>query len=162
MRIPLRKSMIMASFLALLTGCPEQIEVENEDAEILEVFAPEQFDANKLSVEYTILDAEGDDQELVVEICEEGGSACGIPFQGSGSDGVTFVPTAPAGSVQRHRYVWDVGCGRVVGDDILETASDASYIARIAPKSDPASATESEPFILSDLGFSETLECAPR
>lgn len=162
MRIPLRKSMIMAACLVFLAGCTEQIEVENRDAEIQEIFEPQLLDENRLSIDYTILDAEGDDQELIVEICEEGGSACGIPFQGNGSDGVTFVPTAPAGSVQTHRYVWDVGCGRVAGEEILDTSSDVTYIARISPKSDPASVTESAPFILSQLGFGETLECPPR
>lgn len=148
--------------LILLTGCPVQIEVDNNVAEIDEVRAPERLDEHRLAVEYTILDEEGDDQELTVEICLEGEAECGIPFQGNGSDGLTFVPTAPAGTLQLHRYVWDVGCGRVVGEDVIASDLSATYVARISVQGQPDSATTSEAFILSDLGFSESVECPAR
>lgn len=149
--------------ITAIAGCSEQIVVADEPAELPDAPAASWLDDGLVALDFTLRDDEGDDQDLRVEICEgtssEDASRCGFPFQGPGSDGVDFVPTAPAGQVIPHRFVWDVGCGRVGAGEVFASALDASYVARVTVLDDNGASKVSAPFTLTELGATQLGAC---
>ena len=155
----LRAALLLLLTTLALAGCTEQIEVANAAAQIVSVDEIAALPTQEVSVTYDITDEEGDDQQLSMEVCEADGSACGLPFQGKYSDGVTFVPTAPARSIQTHKFTWDAGCGRVVEGQLVETQLETSYIFRLGILKRPETIQESTPFTLSELGLMALPDC---
>lgn len=147
----------LASSVALIAGCGEQIEVPNQPA-VVAVTGVELTAAQLVDVRYTLADAEGDDQELRVQICESPGlTRCATPFQGQGSDGASFVNTAPRGEVVQHIFRWDIGCGRLGESGTIASELERPYVARVAVEG--GELVDSEQFTLSGLGVTALPPC---
>ncbi len=143
-------ALTLALILALVAGCGEQIEVPNQPA-VVAVTGLELTAAQLVDVRYTLSDAEGDDQELRVQICEAPGlTRCATPFQGQGSDGASFVNTAPRGEVVQHIFRWDIGCGRLGESGTIASELERPYVARVAVEG--GEFVDSEQFTLAGLG----------
>ena len=152
---------------ALLTiGCGEDLETVNQPARITSV-GPVVSQPFGVYVQYSLRDREGDDQKIIADICEltaqDEPTNCGAPVLGAGGDGLRTVPTVPAGSDAPHRLSWNVGCGRVVDAQCVDTEVDTSYVARLrvagteTPENPAFSVTG--PFSLSDVGFRSVPMC---
>ncbi len=165
----MRDTLLQSSHIALLallftTACGEQIVVENTLAEISEVTPIALTSADEVSVSYLLSDEEGDDQALTVEVCE--GSAdspqdCGLAFEGTGSDPVSFLPTEQGGRPLSHVFTWDQNCGRIQGDtgEIFDTTLDTTYIFRLRIKDERAEWHYSDTFTLMELGVDAISDC---
>ena len=149
-----------------LMHCGEQIEVENTLAAIEDPREIAATSAGTISVTYTLSDQEGDDQAILVEVCEgsaEAPTRCGLAIEGPGSDGVTFVPTQQGGGAKVHRFAWDAACGRIVAQDdgdVLVTMLDTNYVFRLRIRDERAEWRYSEPFTPTSLAISEFGPCS--
>ncbi len=161
-------ALLIGSILATF-GCTDSIDVGDSLATVsnVRVLAAD-VPPTLVKVAYILSDVEGDDQDLAVLVCAASGdeiSQCGFPFEGPGSDGVTFVPTAPAGTNQPHQFVWDVGCGRVLEgaqnpmEAVVRSDLDQSYVMLVGIEDAPNSRTSSKAFTLADLGFEDLPPC---
>jgi hypothetical protein len=126
-------------------------------------------DGDAVSIPYLIVDREGDDQNIRVEIClwnGESAGECGVAAADLGGDGTTFVPTSPAGQCVLHVFNWDVGCGRFTGvadgGEAPQRATvevDRELVARISVVGSDETPSRSEPFTLKALGFDALPPC---
>lgn len=143
-----------------LGACAEPVDVGDRPAELTEAPAVSAGASPGLvQVDYLIRDPEGDDQQLDVAVCREDGTLCGAPFQGPGSDGVTFVPTDPTGEPVAHRFIWEAGCGRVNESGRIDTNRSTDYVVRLRVRGVGSSEQTSAPFDLEGLGVGELPEC---
>ena len=131
----------------LLTACTTTIDVADTPPEITRI-GPLSVQGDRLLVEYAIRDLEGDDAEILVEVCA---TECGTAFEGLNSDGTQRVTTAPFDTDVPHVFVWDLNCGSLVGTDVVAVAAETEYLIRITPVG--GDSVESSTFRLSDLGL---------
>jgi hypothetical protein len=158
----LQCGLLVAPLALAVTGCggdnPEQF---NQSASISSI-GPLSFDGTSLNVEYTLRDAEGDDQSLYVSVCdgeEPSEDLCPQPVEGAPSDGLTAIPTVPNGEDVSHQFAWNVGCGRVSSGTCEATDIDQSYVVRIRLDGSDQTAV-SESFTLREtFGVGELPEC---
>lgn len=150
-------------------GCGEDLSTVNQSARVTSVGPVIPHDWG-VYVQYTLRDAEADDQSVTVQICptdEADAEDCPVPVQGAGGDGRSSLPTLPAGTDVPHRFSWNAGCGLVDADSCVQSELSTEYVARIridAPDdtedAEPGFVT-SEPFTLEDIGLQEIPECDP-
>lgn len=163
---PLRSGLLVALLAIGIAGCggdtPEQF---NQSPSITSI-GPLNFDGTSLVVNYTLRDAEGDDQSVYVGVCaldepsdEPSESLCPQPVEGAPSDGRTSLPTVPKGEDVSHQFAWNVGCGRIGSGTCQATDLDQNYVVRI--RLDGTNETVvSESFTLRDaFGVEDLPEC---
>lgn len=148
----------------LIQACTEPVPVDNIIATLSDVDTITLNDAGVVLIAYTLTDAEGDDQSIIVEVCEGSESAptaCGLAFEGPGSDNTSFVPTMSNGSGVRHVFGWDVACGRVDDTRQIESNVATTYVARLRVRgASPADTWLYSPdFTPSGLGLDMPGEC---
>jgi hypothetical protein len=157
-----RRLAAAAVALVLGAGCGDEVVVPDTPIEVVsvdEVIG----EGLQITIDYTLRDAEADDAEILVVICESDADgqelvACGFPSQGTGGDGTLRVPTAPRGEEIPHRFRWDFCAGRIRDARRVATELDTLYIARISVVGGPGAGT-SAPFTLGDdLGYT-SLPC---
>lgn len=163
-RSPQRLLSALALASLLSAGCSDKILTPNQDATLIEVteVRAASFDgisAKLVAVEYTVEDAEGDDQDIIVTVCHADDSACGYPVQGAGSDGTSYVPTSVGGEPVTRQFVWDIGCGRLADGARLPTSLDQEYITKLNIRGQQAQLI-SEPYSLTGLGITSLPACA--
>lgn len=155
---------ITAATACMAMGCETTIDVDNVPTRVTSVGPIEasslvQIDDqstafSQVRIGYTLRDFEGDDASIEIEICEEADdSNCGAPFRGYGGDGVTRLPTIPFDTDVPHYFEWEVGCGRLVGTELVETEPTVSYVALIRVAGSGEQPVRSPAFRLEDLGF---------
>lgn len=138
----------IAALLAfVIVGCGGDTPSQFNQSPSITSVGPLQYDGTNLVVEYTLRDAEGDDQSVSVGICEgepPSDGICPVPVEGAPSDGLSSLPTVPEGEDVAHRFAWNVGCGRVDSGSCEPTALDQEYVVRIRlDGTDEAVASES-------------------
>lgn len=132
----------------VLSACSTSIDVGDTPAQVTQI-GPVELVGTELRIHYALRDYEGDDAQIVVEVCEE--DVCGVAFEGTGSDGTQRVPTVLADTDVPHVFVWNLGCGILVGTELVAVDAEAEYVVRITPEGgEPA---ESHVFKLADLGL---------
>lgn len=145
-----------------VAACSETIDIDNADARITSVGALDVVNADGaprfVDVNYSVRDFEGDDVDVIVEVCQADGSDCGVAWQGAGADGTFRVITQPYDTDVPHVFRWDVGCGLVIGEARTDADPAASLIFRISV-AETGIALDSMPFSLSDLGFAALPAC---
>ena len=160
-RIRLTTAGLLAAALVTAVACgPGDVDQYNQPAQITSV-GPVAFDGSAVLIDYTLDDAEGDDQAISVGICPEdddGGVDCPTPVSGAGGDGRTRLPTTPRGTDVLHRLSWNVGCGRVDDDQCLETDPETTYVAYLSIDGNDRTVA-SPPFSLSGLGADTVPAC---
>lgn len=150
---------ILLVVLVLGAGCVRDIEVENQEAIITSV-GPLEIDArSNVVVLYTIRDAEGDDEDVRVEICEAPEDDCGTAVEGLGGDPTQRVPTVPQGTDVLHEFRWNPWCGRYVGTDRVTTELATEYVAAVRVLRSETPPVVSSPFTLEGLGVVEARDC---
>lgn len=154
---------LLGGLVLILSGCSDQIVTPNQPAQISDAgpVRTSIFDPTSpalIEIPYTIADEEGDDQQIIVEVCLADDTACGYPIQGQGSDGTSYVPTQVGGQPVQRRFVWDIGCGRLSASDRLATELDQEYIAKVSVQGSQTVA-KTEPYSLNDLGLSSLPPC---
>ena len=138
--------------------------VENDIATISDLEPPSLNASGDVILSFSIADDEGDDQAILVEVCEGSERAptrCGVAVEGRGSDGVAFLPTQPNGSSLQHRFVWSAACGRYDDQGHRPSELQTEYVSRLRVQDAPLSSSPwhyTEAFSLSELG----LEALPR
>jgi hypothetical protein len=146
-----------------LAACSETIDIDNADARITSVGALDVVTENGapryVDVTYSVRDFEGDDVDVIVEICNAAGTSCGVAWQGAGGDGTFRVITQPYDTDVPHVFRWDAACGSVVADARTDAELGASSIFRISVQ-DGDTHLDSMPFSLADLGFAALPACA--
>lgn len=139
-------------FAVFAIGCgPDDIDQFDNPASITAV-GPVNFDGTSVLIDYALRDQEGDDQTVVIRICEKSETSkdrCPTPVQGAGGDGLVLLPTVPKGTDVPHRFSWNVGCGRVESGACLETKAETEYVARVKIEGDDTVAV-SDPFSLKE------------
>ncbi len=159
----MRASALTPLLFLFLLGCTEQIPVANTPATISDVDSVALSDTSSILVGYNLADEEGDDQSIIVEICEgteDAPTACGLAFEGEGSDEAAFVPTMENGEAVRRVFAWEVACGRVVMGDVVVSDVGTTYVARLRIREVmPEAWSYSPTFVLSDLGLDSVPEC---
>ena len=145
--------------LVATTGCVRVIEIENQDAHVTSVGTVE-FDGRfNVVIEYTILDPEGDDQDVRIDVCEGADRDCGVAIAGLGGDPTTRLPTVPEGTDVLHEFRWNPWCGRYVATDLVETDTTTEYVASVRIVGTESDPLFSNPFTLEGLGASEERDC---
>lgn len=142
----MRRLMVLC---VVLGGCSTSIDVGDTPPQVTQL-GPLELIGDELRVHYALRDFEGDDATIVVEICEE--DVCGIAFEGRNSDGTQRVPTALFDTDVPHVFVWNLGCGMLVGTEVMAADAEAEYRVRITPEG--GEGVESHVFKLSELGLS--------
>ena len=134
----------------LFIQCGADRVIENQDATLIALDTP-LWNEEQQSVDllYTLRDEEGDDQKIRVEVCHDDGTQCGFPIEGRGSDGTIHIPTMRFSQDTQHLFRWDIGCGRIVGDQIQETSLSQDYQIRILIRG-TGSTLQTETFRLDD------------
>lgn len=187
-------ALLLAAGLCV-SGCGDDLDTPNRPAEIVavgqidppleacggssgseapapsgEYYLPELArDMDSLAIPYLIIDREGDDQAIRVEICsweEDAASDCGVAIMGPGGDGASSIPTAPANQCVLHVFNWEVGCGRFIraaaadAPPKRQTAGvDEPLVAQISVVGAEQPPIISAPFTLSELGFDALPTC---
>lgn len=139
--------------LAGVIACDEAIDIDNLDAQITSVGAVRAAGATEVDVDYTIRDYEGDDVNVIVEICDD--TECGVAWQGDGADGTYRVTTTPFDSDVPHVFRWLVRCGRV-GAPQVDATTPVFFRLHVEGTE---STLDSQPFLLQGLGVSATIDC---
>lgn len=159
-------SLLLVALSSGLVHCGEEIEVENTLATIDEPRDVTVTPQDTIGITYTLSDLEGDDQSILVEVCEGSADAptrCGLAIEGPGSDGVTFVPTQQGGAAKTHRFAWDARCGRIPAEqkgEALVSMLDTNYVFRLRVRDDRSDWRYGEPFTLTMLGVDELGTCS--
>lgn len=159
-------ALLLGGLVLVLSGCSDQIVTPNTPAQITAAgpAKPSIFDLTSpalIEIPYTISDEEGDDQDIVVEICLADDTECGYPVQGIGSDGTSYVPTTIGGQAVERRFVWDIGCGRLSASARIATTLDQEYIAKVSVQGSQ-DIIKTEPYTLTALGLSALPLCTRR
>lgn len=145
-----------------LSGCSETIDIDNAEAQITSVGALDMVTESGvpryLDVAYSVRDFEGDDVDIVVEVCDADGTSCGVAWQGPGGDGTFRVITEPYDTDVAHVFRWDVACGLVIADARADADLSKSSVFRISIQGADRH-LDSMPFALSDLGFTALPAC---
>ena len=139
-----------------LAACSETIDIGNADARITSVGAldvvSESGAPRYVDVTYSVRDFEGDDVDVIVEICRADGTACGVAWQGPGADGTFRVITEPYDTDVPHVFRWDAACGAVIADARVDAELGVSSLFRVSVLGADTH-LDSLPFSLTDLGF---------
>ncbi|MBA2663244.1 MAG: hypothetical protein H0U74_13205 [Bradymonadaceae bacterium] len=119
--------------LVLTPGCADRVEVGNLTAEITAIGPIAIDDDGRLAIAYALRDDEGDDQDVIIEICEAPGERCGEPDPRGNHGGhtTTNLPTRPARTDVGHVFRWDLGCGRVIDNSTVAFELGRPYRVRI-------------------------------
>ncbi|MEZ4460190.1 MAG: hypothetical protein R3E66_10785 [bacterium] len=145
--------------LMVCLGCDETIDVDNSPAQVTAVGGITSVGSppTAVDVEYTLRDLEGDDTDVLVQICDES-DVCGAAWQSAGGDGTARVTTVPFDTDVPHIFRWNPSCGRVVGSSVQASGLDDSLRFRIQV-AESTSSLESVPFTLRELGFAALADC---
>jgi hypothetical protein len=158
----MRTTVWITVLLLGLCGCSETIDIDNVEAQITSVGALDMVTESGVpryvDVAYSVRDLEGDDVDIVVEVCDADGSSCGVAWQGPGGDGTFRVITEPYDTNVSHVFRWDVACGVVIADARADADLSASSMFRIRIHG-AETHLDSMPFALSDFGFSALPAC---
>jgi len=159
---PLRSArgsnVVAGSILALLAcgmvACGGSPASQFNRSASLTSIGPLRLEGSSLIVDYTLRDAEGDDQTIRVGVCEgerAPAEPCPEPVEGAPSDGRSSLPTVPRDEDVSHQFAWNLGCGRVADGRCLATDPQQSYLVRIRLVDDESDQTVvSEAFSLAD------------
>lgn len=145
--------------LAAVTGCAREIDIENQDASVTSIGPIDLNSAGNVVVPFTVRDHEGDDQTVLVQICDAPDEGCGTAVVAPGSDPLDRLPTVPRRTDVLHEFRWDVWCGRWFGQELEPSDLDSEYVVRIEVITGEAEPVYSEPFSLSGLGATEEGSC---
>lgn len=153
----------LALFLAVVAaGCGGDAPSQFNRSPSITSIGPLRYDGTNLVVEYTLRDAEGDDQSVSVGICEQmppSDGICPLPVEGAPSDGLSSLPTVPKGEDVPHQFAWNIGCGRIDSGSCKATKLDQTYVVRIRLNGTDQ-AVVSESFALGeDFGVESLPEC---
>ncbi len=130
--------------LALSVGCSEEPRVPNNPPSV--EFETGSSDGNVAEVWYWVLDFDGDDVNIDIQVCRQ--QECFVPTESPGGDGTANLPTLrdePA----LHLYRWAAGC------DLDAAGYDAELTIEILPtdiRNGEGELVQSDPFVLNDIG----------
>ena len=138
-------------------GCEESLEILNEPGQARSV-GPVVLDRDSILIPYSVIDREGDDLEVRVEVCEEDERDCGVIFLAPGGDSLAFVSTAPKNTAVSHVVRWNHHCGRLVAGERFDTELTIDYRIRVTVLGPTPSTVLSPTFRLGDDLLVERIE----
>jgi hypothetical protein len=150
-------SIILAALA--VSACAQEITIENERAQVTSVGPLSIDERGNLVVPFTLLDHEGDDQAVAIEICDSEDTGCGPAAEALGGDPLDRLPTVPKGTDVPHEFRWQPWCGRWLDGELEPAALDDEYVVGLRVVSDDGEPVYSEPFSLAGLGAPEPGEC---
>jgi hypothetical protein len=155
--------MCAMAVVAALAGCGDDpVRVQNYPPKLTSI-GPISKSGMQVAVDYSLRDAEGDDEGISAALCEatsqgEASDTCFEVAQGTASDGTDVLPTTPKGTDVPHRYAWAVGCG--ISDGTCGAPSlMTEYVFELSTETGD-SVISSGTFTLDGLGFSEVPDCS--
>lgn len=155
------KWVLLATCVGTLAACQTAVDVENTVGQVTSVSNVRVVDVSGLAefveVDYTVRDREGDDLDVLVEVCDAM-DVCGVAWQAPGADGTYRVTTEPFDTDVPHVFRWDTGCGRVLNGASEVVALNDALTLRISVEGGETSMA-SPAFTLEQLGFGELPEC---
>lgn len=152
---------LLAMCVGALAACQTAVDVENTTAQVTSVSDVRVVAlagiAQYVEVDYTLRDREGDDVDVIVEVCDAS-DVCGVAWQAPGADGTYRVTTEPFDTDVPHVFRWDAGCGRVLDGASAALALGDELTLRVSVEGSDEGLS-SPVFALERLGFVELPEC---
>lgn len=142
--------------LATTVGCVRQIDIENQPASVTSVGPVSLDERQNVLVPFTVRDIEGDDQVVVVDVCDAPNDNCGAASIALGSDPLNRITTVPRDTDVLHEFRWQPWCGRWLDETLEPVGLDDEFVIAVTVLSSESDPVYSEPSSLAAMGAEES------